>query len=215
MLRRVPLLLLIFFFAASLAAKEKGYVPPKLEKATNYPAHDEHTTEHVTVAADPYDTRAKQDEAFNVPFRQVGFIPILVVITNEGDQAISLNDMHVELVAPRRLKVMPAAEEDIRRRIVRLPRTGPSPLPIPLPRGKSPMLELHEEFDQASFAAHAVEPHATQGGFFFFDVSGVPDALAGATLTVTAIKNNDGKELFYFEIPLDKYLNQRPELNPR
>lgn len=209
-------LLLAFVFAAALQAKDKkGYAPPKLVSATEYPAHDEHTTEKVTVAADPYDTRAKQDEAFAVPFRSVGFMPMLVVITNDSDQPITLSDMHVELVAPRRLKVLPAEEEDIRRRMERRPQTGPSPFPFPLPHGKNPLQELHEEFDQSSFAAHAVEPHGTQGGFFFFDVSGVSDPLSGATLTITRIKNNDGKDLFYFEVPLDKYLNQRPELNPR
>jgi hypothetical protein len=202
--------------ATALSGKDKkGYAPPKLVNAAEYPAHDQHTAEHVTVAADPYDTRAKQDEAFSVPFRAAGFMPILVVITNDGDQPITLSDMHVELVAPRRLKVLPAEEQDVRRRMERRPQTGPSPFPFPLPKGKNPLQELQEEFDQASFAAHAVEPHGTQGGFFFFDVSGVSDPLAGATLTITGIKNNEGKDLFYFEVPLDKYLNQRPELNPR
>lgn len=214
--RKSVVIVLSLVLAVALQGKEKkGYAPPKLENAVNYPAHDEHTAEKVTVAADPYDTRVKQDEAFGVPFRSVGFMPILVVITNDGDQPITLSDMHVELVAPRRLKVVPAEEQDIRRRVERIPRTGPSPFPFPLPKGKSLDQELHEEFDQASFAAHAVEPHSTQGGFFFFDISGISDPLIGATLTITRIKNNDGRELFYFEVPLDKYLNQRPELNPR
>ncbi|HZU23203.1 MAG TPA: hypothetical protein VE998_10260 [Terriglobales bacterium] len=218
MLRRRTIFVLLvgITLAGALQAKDKkGYAPPKLVSATEYPANDQHTAEKVTVAADPYDTRAKQDEAFGVPFRQVGFMPILVVITNDGDQPITLSDMHVELVAARKLKVLAAEEDDIRRRMERRPQTAPSPLPFPLPHGKNPIQELHEEFDQASFAAHAVEPHSTQGGFFFFDVSGVSDPLSGATLTITRIKNNDGKELFYFEVPLDKYLNQRPELNPR
>jgi hypothetical protein len=209
-------LLLTFGCLAALHAKDKkGYAPPKLVSATEYPAHDEHAAEKVTVAADPYDTRAKQDEAFSVAFRSVGFMPILVVITNDSDQPITLSDMHVELVAPHRLKIVPAEEADIRRRMERRPQTAPSPFPFPLPHGKNPIQELHEEFDQSSFAAHAVEPHATQGGFFFFDISDISDPLAGATLTITRIKNNDGKDLFYFEVPLDKYLNQRPELNPR
>lgn len=214
---RTSIVLLLFLFAAAaLSGKEKkGYAPPKLENAANYPAHDQHTAEKVTVAADPYDTRVKQDEAFSVAFRSVGFLPILVVVTNDGDQPITLSDMHVELVAPHRLKVLPAEEQDIRRRIERMPRTAPSPFPFPLPKGKNPAQEMHDEFDQASFAAHAVEPHATQGGFFFFDISGISDPLSGAMLTITGIKNNEGTDLFYFEVPLDKYLNQRPELNPR
>ena len=213
---RLVAVLLAFSLVSTLHAKDKkGYAPPKLVSAKEYPAHDEHTAEKVAVAADPYDTHAKQDEAFNVPFRSAGFMPILVVITNDSDQPITLSDIHVELVAPHRLKVVPAEEADIRRRMERRQQTGPSPLPFPLPHGKNPIQELHEEFDQSSFTAHAVEPHGTQGGFFFFDVSEISDPLAGATLTITGIKNNDGKELFYFEVPLDKYLNQRPELNPR
>src|SRR5438270_2840313 len=115
-LRIVVMLLLAFAVAAWLEAPlqakdKKGYGPPKLVSANQYPAHDEHTTEKVTIAADPYDTRAKQDEAFAVPFRSVGFMPVLVVVTNDSDQPITLSDMHVELVAARRLKVVPGEED--------------------------------------------------------------------------------------------------------
>src|SRR4051812_21947563 len=84
--RQIVMLGLALVFTAALqdplqAKDKKGYAPPKLVSATEYPAHDEHSMEKVTVAVDPYDTRAKQDDAFAVPFRSVGFMPVLVVIT--------------------------------------------------------------------------------------------------------------------------------------
>ena len=141
----------------------------------------------------------------------VRFLPILVVVTNDNDQPVTMLDVHVELVIPHRMKLQPAEEEDLARRMAKIPRAGQgNPLPIPIPRAqKDPRRQLRDEYSDAIFKAKAVEPHATQGGFFFFDISGISDPLAGASLIVSGLKDNDGKELFYFEVSLDKYLDQR------
>jgi hypothetical protein len=65
----------------------------------------------------------------------------------------------------------------------------------------------YDELGQAQFQAKVVEPKATQAGFLFFDISGISDPLAGAHLYVTGVKDGEGAELMYFEIPLEKYLN--------
>jgi hypothetical protein len=60
------------------------------------------------------------------------------------------------------------------------------------------------------FSAKAVAPHENQAGFFFFDVSEISQPLAGARLYLNGITNNDGQELMYFEIPMEKYLGYAP-----
>jgi hypothetical protein len=55
-----------------------------------------------------------------------------------------------------------------------------------------------------------VEPHTTRAGFLFYDVSDLDHPLRGAKLHLrTRLRNADGKELFYFEIPFDKYLKSK------
>src|SRR5436305_1514224 len=80
------------------------------------------------------------------------------------------------------------------------------PLPMPIPRRKPKRLpkDTDEEIDYLMFKAEAVEPHNTQSGFLFFDVSGVSQALIGSHILFTGIRNGAGQELFYFDIPLQK-----------
>ena len=52
-----------------------------------------------------------------------------------------------------------------------------------------------------------LRPHTTRAGFLFYDVEGLANPLAGGKLNLRMLRNADGKELFYFEIPFDKYLH--------
>ena len=54
-----------------------------------------------------------------------------------------------------------------------------------------------------------VEPHATRAGFLFYDVSQLDSPLKGAKLHIVKLRDADGNELFYFEIPFDKYLRSK------
>jgi hypothetical protein len=65
---------------------------------------------------------------------------------------------------------------------------------------------VEEDFKSLEYAAVAVEAHTTRAGFLFYDVEGLANPLAGAKLNLRMLRNADGKELFYFEIPFDKYL---------
>ena len=69
-----------------------------------------------------------------------------------------------------------------------------------------------DEIESAQFAARAVEPHTTQSGFLFFDVGGISQPLADANLDVTGVADANGKELLYFEIPMQNYLS--PQSKP-
>jgi len=196
-----------------LAAKE--FVLPQAQPAKTYPAHDEHPLERVAVAVDPYDL-ADKAKIFSVQYSEIGFIPIFVVVTNDGDQPVELAGMKAQLVTVNRTKMSPATVDDIYRRLSR-PSTSASPSPLPFPRkkvkggvGKQAM----EEIQSAQFGARAVEPHSTQSGFLFFDVSGISTPLAGAHFYLTGVRDSNGDELMYFEIPLENYLSAPQPTKP-
>ena len=191
----------------------KHFVMPSAQPAKTYPAHDEHPSEGVTVALDPYDMADKAG-IFSVHYSDVGLMPIFLVITNDGNQPVSLSGMKAELITADRTKIPPATEDDIYRRIARPPgNISQNPLPWPKKAKGSVSKEAMEEVQNAQFAARAVEPHSTQSGFMFFDVSGISVPLAGANFYLTGVHDAKGNELMYFEVPLEKYLSAPAKSN--
>ena len=190
---------------------------PAARHARTYPAHDEHPTEKVTVALDPYDVEYKAS-IFSVNYRKYGFMPVFFVVTNDGDQPIALADMKAQLNTLNRSKLFPLSTEDLVRRMSHPSRSDtPNPLPIPLPgkKVKGGMSEkAMDEMDRAQFGAKAVEPHSTARGFLFFDVSDISNPLAGANFYLTGVRDAKGTELMYFEIALEKYLSAPEPNNP-
>jgi hypothetical protein len=195
-----------------LAAKE--FVMPQAKPATTYPAHDQHPMEAVTVAVDPYDLTEKTN-IFSVHYSELGFLPIFVVVTNDSNQPVELAGVKAQLVTVNRAKLLPAAEEDIARRLTR-PSASTNRYPIPFPTKKVKgglSKQAIEEIARAQFVAKAVEAHSTQSGFLFFDVSGISVPLAGAHFYLTGVRDAKGNELMYFEIPLEKYLSAPTKSN--
>jgi hypothetical protein len=200
------ILLALFVPVFCLAAKE--FSMPKAQPAFSYPAHDHHANENVTVAIDPYDTPTKAS-IFLVNYRQHELLPVLLIITNDSAEPIQLVNMKTELVTADRTKLTPDNEDDIFRRISHPNASGtryPMPFPTPKAKGGVNSKEMNE-IQSAQFRAKAVEPHGSQVGFLFFDVSDVPNPLAGARFYLTGVRNSSGNELMYFEVPLDKYLD--------
>jgi hypothetical protein len=189
-----------------LAAKE--FVMPQARPAKTYPAHDEHPLENVAVGVDPYDL-AEKTTIFSVRYSEIGFMPIFVVVTNDGSQPVELSGMKAQLVTVNRAKLAPANEDDIARRLTR-PSANTNKYPIPFPTKKVKgglSKQALEEIQNSQFVAKAVEPHSTQSGFLFFDVSDQSTPLAGAHFYLTGVRDAKGNELMYFEIPLEKYLS--------
>jgi hypothetical protein len=181
---------------------------PQAQPAKTYPAHDQHPLEAFTVAVDPYDL-AEKTTIFSVHYSELGFLPIFVVVTNDGNQPVELAGMKAQLVTVNRTKLSPATQEDIARRLTR-PSASTSRYPIPFPTKKVKgglSRQAVEEIQNAQFVAKAVEPHSSQSGFLFFDVSGISVPLAGANFYLTGVRDSKGSELMYFEIPLEKYLS--------
>jgi hypothetical protein len=189
---------------AALAGK--NFVKPTAKSAINYPAHDFHRDEQVAIAADPYDNPDKA-KIFSTNFSGYGLLPIFFVVTNDGDQPVSIANMRITLLTANHSKLTPIDTDDLYRRLSN-PRMNTRPSPLPLPSkvkgaGKKEM----DEVAASQFAARAVEPHTTQSGFMFFDVGGIGSPLQGANIDVTGVTDAKGNELMYFEIPVDKYLN--------
>lgn len=193
------------FVPAVLAGK--NFVKPVPKTATNYPAHDFHRDEKVAIAADPYDT-AEKAKIFSVNFAEHGYLPIFFIVTNDGEQPISIANIQITLLTANHSKLTPSGTDDLYRRLSN-PTTNTRPSPLPLPhkvKGTVSKKEM-EEIESSQFAARAVEPHTTQSGFMFFDVGGINSPLRGANIDVTGVADAKGNELMYFEIEADKYLN--------
>ena len=191
-----------------LQGKSKPFIRPVAQPARSYPAHDDHTDEKVAIAADPYDTPEKA-KIFSINFAQHGFLPVFLVVTNDGDQPVSIANMQITLIKPDRAKFTPVSPDDIYRRLVNPQgETRPSPIPIPRKNVKGAITqEQRDEVESSQFVARAVEPHSSQSGFLFFDIAGVSSPLAGSSLEITGVDNANGNELMFFEIPMDNYLH--------
>ena len=192
----------------AIAAKE--FVMPAARPARTYPAHDDHPMEKVVVAVDPYDLEDKAS-IFTVNYHNNGYMPVFFVITNDGDQPVSLVGMKAQLNTKDRSKLFPATMDDLLRRLSHPSRNdGQVTLPIPLPKKEvkgGVNRKTWDELEQAQFGAKAVEPHSTARGFLFFDIAGISNPLAGANFYVMGVQDAKGNELMYFEIPMEKYLS--------
>jgi hypothetical protein len=195
-----------FLFMPLLSYAAKDFVMPTPQPAKTYAAHDEHLSEAVTVALDPYDTDDKA-KIFIVHYNDLGIVPIFVIITNDSDQPVALAGMKAQLVTGDRTKLDPDNEDDIYRRIAHPHASATNRYPLPFPSKKvkgSVDSKTIAEIQSAQFGAKAVEPHSTQAGFLFFDVSEIPTPLAGAHFYLTGVRDVKGDELMYFEVSLEK-----------
>ena len=193
----------------AIAAKE--FVMPTAQPARTYPAHDDHPMEKVVVAVDPYDVEDKAS-IFSVNYRNNGYMPVFFVITNDGDQPVSLVNMKAQLNTKDRSKLLPSTTDEVVRRLSHPSRNDGARLPVPIPLPKKEVKggvsrKTWDEIEQAQFAAKAVEPHSTARGFLFFDIADISNPLAGANFYLMGVQDAKGNELMYFEIPMEKYLS--------
>ena len=186
----------------------KSFVKPVAKTAINYPAHDFHRDEKVSIAADPYDNPEKA-KIFTINFADHGFLPVFFIVTNDGDQPVSISRMQVKLITGNRSKLTPIDSDDLYRRLSNPQAKTSTNNPLPFPRrvkGGVTKQQI-EEIESSQFAAKAVEPHTTQSGFLFFDVADLNSPLRNATIDIAGVADAKGNELMFFEIPMDKYLS--------
>ena len=208
----------LFLAAAILAllplpSRAADHTPPAVQPATDFAAFEVHADEKLAIAAEPYDTRDKM-ALFRVDYISHGVMPIRLIVTNNSDRPISLRDARILFVTSTGDRIQAADPEDVERLMTRKEREGAKiPMPGPIPaiklKPKASNKDIEQDFDTFEFQALVIEPHTTRAGFLFYDVSGLTRPLQDALLNLHTIKDADGKELFYFEIPFNKYLKTK------
>jgi hypothetical protein len=208
-LPRIALILLLL----ALPAMARDHEPPPVQAATTYPAVEVHTDEHLAIAVEPYDTKEKES-IFRVDYLSHDVMPVRLIVTNLGDRPISLRDARILFETADGQRIQAAEPEDVERLMTRKEREGAKiPMPGPIPaihtKPKGSNKEIEADFNQFEYSALVVEPHTTRAGFLFYDVSGLSHPLVGAKLYVRELRDADGKELFSFEVPFNKYLQSK------
>jgi hypothetical protein len=196
-----------------LPAFANDHKPPPVQPATSFAAVEVHDKEKVAIAAEPYDTKEKES-LFRVDYLGHGVMPVRLIVTNNGDQPISLRDARILFQTPAGDRIQAAEPEDVSRLMTRKEREGGKiPMPGPIPsihtKAKGSIKEIEADFDEFEYGALVVEPHTTRAGFLFYDVSELDNPLKGSKLHLHKLRDADGNELFYFEIPFDKYLQSK------
>ena len=202
-----------FLFWLALPALGSDHTPPPVQPATAFAAVEAHDDEKVAIAAEPYDTREKE-AIFRVDYLSHGVMPVRLIVTNNGSRPISLRDARILFLTAAGDKIQAAEPEDVERLMTRKEREGKKiPMPGPIPsiklKPKASNKEVEEDFNTFEYGALVVEPHSTRAGFLFYDVSELDKPLKGAKLHLHKLRDADGNELFYFEIPFDNYLKSK------
>ena len=170
------------------------------------PRKDAHPNEKVTAAVDVYNAPPKAD-IFITHYSEEGILPVLLVITNDGDQPIT-REQDARGVGDR-----PRATSWKRSTWTTSSAAWRTSRETAIPRTRRTHHAARRQQEQEGAAAvrrnhartfrrAAVEPHSTQSGFLFFDVRDVKQPVAGAHIYLTGMRDSNGNELMYFEIPL-------------
>jgi hypothetical protein len=189
------------------------HTPPPVQPATAFAAVEVHEDEKVAIAAEPCDTKEKQ-AIFRVDYLGHGVMPVRLIVTNNGNRPISLRDARILFLTAAGEKIQAADPEDVERLMTRKEREGKKiPMPGPIPaikmKPKASNQEIELDFNTFEYQALVVEPHTTRAGYLFYDVSDLDHPLRGAKLHLHKLRDADGNELFYFEIPFDTYLKSK------
>lgn len=190
------LLLLTVSITATWGAdneKNKFEVKP----AASYPRHQ--TSEKVTIAAQAFETDEETREAFGkVNPNRYGVLPILIVIQNDGPDAIRIDRIKFNYTMPDGKQIDATPAQDVK--FIHGTK-APNTLPVDIrihKKTKNPLAEW--EIEGRAFAAKMVPAGQSASGFVYFQVDNPSAAavvdISGMTDPVT------GKELFYFEIPM-------------
>jgi hypothetical protein len=189
------------------------HTAPPVQPATTFAAVEVHEDEKVAIAAEPCDTKEKQ-AIFRVDYLGHGVMPVRLIVTNNGNRPISLRDARILFLTAAGDKIQAAEPEDVERLMTRKEREGKKiPMPGPIPsiklKPKASNKDIEQDFNTFEYQSLVVEPHTTRAGYLFYDVSDLDHPLEGAKFHLHKLRDADGNELFYFEIPFDKYLKSK------
>ena len=209
---KMSILALLLPACTEYAAAGKKEAPP-VKPASQYDTFDAHPKENVTIAAEPCDD-PKDCSFFRLPYVQHGFLPIRVIVTNDGDRAVSLDDARMQFISANRDVIPAATDDDLNRKLFLMKSVKGTKIPLPAPL---PPITIHhpsvdkkitEDNNDFGFQGTVVNAHSTLAGYLFYDVQALDDpALKGAEFYVKMVHSLDAKQDFFsFTIPFDKWL---------
>jgi hypothetical protein len=187
---------------------------PPIQDASKYAAFDAHPDENTVIAAEPFDTKEKM-KYFRVDYLKNYFMPIRIIVTNNGDKPISLEQARIDFITANGDRIPAAEPEDVERRMTHVSNTGHKvPMPAPIPpvggKAKTPDGKIEQDFSEFEYSDVTVPPHTTKAGFLFYDMQGLGgNPLRGAKLSFRKVQDGDGKQFFPYDIPFDKYLDSQ------
>ena len=200
--------LIAALIAASVAIPVSAKDPFHVRPAAKYSAKQKQGD--VILAVKAYRSEKEMKTAFGKakPYK-FGVLPILVVLDNGSDHALSLKDLKVRFITADREGLEPLTEEDLTYfQPSTRPKERPSYVP-PIPglgRGglkRGPLAK--PEIGQRAFKAPIVPPQSSVSGFFYYRTGREPDPVPGAAVYLSGVRDlTTGRELFYFEIELKK-----------
>jgi hypothetical protein len=195
---------------------EKPRKPPPPLSAQEYPMHDAHESERVTIAAEPCDTKEKRPDT-RLNYFDHDMMPIRIIVTNDSEFALTLDDARIHLIAADNTVVPAATDDDLQRRMFTLSGAKGSKIPLPMPL---PSITVHHDIDKKilddesdfGFQTTTIKPHTTVAGYLFYDMQGLdPPVLAKATLELRKVRFEvSNKALDSFEIPLSPATKDTP-----
>ncbi len=205
--RKRQLRVLLASLAIALAWAVPAQAQWQAKTADRYPARQKQGD--LIVAVKPFVSEKDQKSVFGKirPFEH-GVTPLLVVMSNIGTNSYSLENLQVRFITADREGLEPVRGEDLatfnpkghqpsRRSVPGVPGLGRSRVK------KGPL--ARPEIMRNEFRAPIVTPKSTASGFFYFWV-GDGASLAAATAYISGVYDmTNGKDLFYFEIPIQKY----------
>ena len=113
---------------AALASDKPRPAPPT-KPAAEYPLHEVHEKEKVTIAAEPCNDPA-ECKFFRLQYVQHGFLPVRVIVTNDRDQALVLDDVRIQFLPEEGEREGAATDEDLNRRLFTQKSTVPTKIPL-------------------------------------------------------------------------------------
>ena len=204
----MPRLLIAVFIAACVGIPASAKDVFRVKPAEKYSAK-QHQGE-VILGVKPYRSEKEMKAAFGKakPYK-FGVLPILVVLYNGSDHALSLAGLKVRFITADREGLEPLTEQDLK---YFQPSTKPKERPAYIPpipglgRGglkKGPLAK--PEIAQRAFQAPIIPPQSSVSGFFYYMTGREPDPVPGGSVYLSGVRDlTTGQELFYFEIELKK-----------
>ncbi len=217
-LTSATVLTLTLALAASAPARaDKPRKPKSALPAQQYPFHETHEKELVTIAAEPCDTKDALPDT-RLDYAHHGFLVVRVIVTNDSNAAVNLDDARIHFITADNTVVQAATDEELQRRLFSSKSSAGTRIPLPSPL---PDITIHHppvdqkilaDNNDFGFPSTTIAPHTTVAGYLYYDTRNLDEpVLENANLEVRQARfATSSKQLDTFEIPLKPTPNAPP-----